>query len=199
MPLTRNDEEAVFEYACHEGNRAMANLLSGARAEEAADAGGRSSSSSDRVSARPPAPAAREATAPASRTGLSGRWTAAGQGGRGGRGNFAGFSRPTRIVIAESAGEVSVSTDTGTQNQMQTAVYKLDGAEHQIPGPIGWDTRATAAREGGRLVVTIERTVEGPDGPLKFTIKETYSADADVLTLERSQGTRTQRMTYSRD
>jgi hypothetical protein len=34
MPLTRNDKEAIFEYACHEGNRAMENLLSGARAEE---------------------------------------------------------------------------------------------------------------------------------------------------------------------
>jgi hypothetical protein len=34
MPLTRNDREAIFEYACHEGNRAMENLLSGARAEE---------------------------------------------------------------------------------------------------------------------------------------------------------------------
>ncbi|MGH9147653.1 MAG: hypothetical protein ACRD1Q_13155 [Vicinamibacterales bacterium] len=36
MPLTRNDKEAVFEYACHEGNRAMENLLSAARAEERA-------------------------------------------------------------------------------------------------------------------------------------------------------------------
>ena len=34
MPLTRNDKEAVFEYACHEGNRAMANLLSAARSDE---------------------------------------------------------------------------------------------------------------------------------------------------------------------
>src|SRR5687767_5164621 len=34
MPLTRSDAEAVLEYACHEGNRAMANLLSGARADE---------------------------------------------------------------------------------------------------------------------------------------------------------------------
>jgi hypothetical protein len=36
MPLTRNDKEAIFEYACHEGNRAMANLLSAARAQEKA-------------------------------------------------------------------------------------------------------------------------------------------------------------------
>jgi len=36
MPLTRNDKEAIFEYACHEGNRAMTNLLSAARAQEKA-------------------------------------------------------------------------------------------------------------------------------------------------------------------
>ena len=38
MPLTRNDKEAIFEYACHEGNRAMENLLSAARALEKAEA-----------------------------------------------------------------------------------------------------------------------------------------------------------------
>jgi hypothetical protein len=37
MPLTRNDKEAIFEYACHEGNRAMSNLLSAARAQEKAE------------------------------------------------------------------------------------------------------------------------------------------------------------------
>ncbi|HXH25436.1 MAG TPA: hypothetical protein VNI78_09325 [Vicinamibacterales bacterium] len=36
MPLTRNPDEAIVEYACHEGNRAMANILSAARAEEQA-------------------------------------------------------------------------------------------------------------------------------------------------------------------
>ena len=35
--------EAIYEYACHEGNHAMANILSAARAEEraAAQSGGR--------------------------------------------------------------------------------------------------------------------------------------------------------------
>jgi hypothetical protein len=36
MALTPNSEEPIIEYACHEGNRAMANTLSGARAEERA-------------------------------------------------------------------------------------------------------------------------------------------------------------------
>ena len=34
IPLTRDDGYGMFEYACHEGNRAMANILSGARATE---------------------------------------------------------------------------------------------------------------------------------------------------------------------
>jgi hypothetical protein len=34
MPLTRDDGEQVFEYACHEGNRGLEHILKGARAEE---------------------------------------------------------------------------------------------------------------------------------------------------------------------
>ena len=42
MDLTRDDNEAMIEYACHEGNMAMANILSGHRADErAAAAAGR--------------------------------------------------------------------------------------------------------------------------------------------------------------
>jgi hypothetical protein len=38
LPLAREDDYGMFEYACHEGNRAMFNILSGARAEERAAA-----------------------------------------------------------------------------------------------------------------------------------------------------------------
>jgi hypothetical protein len=42
MPLTQVDHtQKIYEYACHEGNLAMRNILSGARAAEAAvDAAG---------------------------------------------------------------------------------------------------------------------------------------------------------------
>ena len=36
MPLTRNDSEPIFEYACHEGNLGLEHILSAARAEERA-------------------------------------------------------------------------------------------------------------------------------------------------------------------
>ena len=39
MPLRLDPEFPLYEYACHEGNYAMFNMLKGARAEEAAKAG----------------------------------------------------------------------------------------------------------------------------------------------------------------
>jgi hypothetical protein len=36
MPLTVNDEEPLYEYACHEGNYAIKNILSGSRIADAA-------------------------------------------------------------------------------------------------------------------------------------------------------------------
>jgi hypothetical protein len=34
MPLTRDDSQPIFEYACHEGNKGLVHILSGARAED---------------------------------------------------------------------------------------------------------------------------------------------------------------------
>ena len=34
IPLTMNDQEAIFEYACHEGNQAIKNILNAARTAE---------------------------------------------------------------------------------------------------------------------------------------------------------------------
>ncbi len=36
IPLTVNDDERIMQYECHEGNQAIGNILSGARAKEAA-------------------------------------------------------------------------------------------------------------------------------------------------------------------
>lgn len=41
FPLKRDDDYGMFEYACHEGNLAMFNILSGARADDRAAAGRR--------------------------------------------------------------------------------------------------------------------------------------------------------------
>ena len=35
LPLRRDDSYGMYEYACHEGNYSLFNILSGARADEA--------------------------------------------------------------------------------------------------------------------------------------------------------------------
>jgi hypothetical protein len=215
MPLTRDDNEAIFEYACHEGNLAMPNLLSGARKIEAAGGAATDDGVGDAETpaARPrpdtarisnPEPRATNAEPrvpdPGSRiavTGspLSGRWQLSGQSGRG---NFAGYSTPTRLIITELANGVTIETKTGTEGQMASATYRLDGSETMVPGPLGWDTRAKASRRDGALVIAITRTIDGPEGKLRFDISDIYRVDNGVLTLERSQGSRTRKMTFAR-
>jgi hypothetical protein len=34
MNLTKDESQAPFEYACHEGNRGLPNILSASRSEE---------------------------------------------------------------------------------------------------------------------------------------------------------------------
>ena len=127
---------------------------------------------------------------------LAGRWQLTGQSGRG---NFAGYSTPTRLTISESANEVTIAGDTGTENQMVASTYRLDGSETVVPGPLGWDTRARASRKDGALVIAVTRTIDGPSEKLRFDISDVYRLDNNgVLTLERSQGSRTRKMTYAR-
>ena len=38
MPLKRDATQPIFEFACHEGNRALENILRAARAEDARQA-----------------------------------------------------------------------------------------------------------------------------------------------------------------
>ena len=215
MPLTRNDEEAIFEYACHEGNLAMAHLLSGARKAEAAgltatdDGVGDSEAPAARPASRAAAQPAEVSTEPGTANvprglevigrdpaALAGQWRLSGQSGRG---NFAGYATPTRLTISESGNEVTVAADTGTENQMVTSTYRLDGVETAVPGPLGWDTRAKAARKDGALVVSVTRTIDGPSGKLRFDISDVYRVDeSGALTVERTQGSRTRKMTYAR-
>ena len=126
---------------------------------------------------------------------LSGDWQISGAGGRG---NFAGYSTPTRLIVRESPTEVTIEGDTGTENQMTAATYRLDGTETTVPGPLGWDTRAKAVRRDGALVINVTRTIDGPDGKLRFEITDVYRESNGVLTLERTQGSRTRKMTYNR-
>jgi hypothetical protein len=131
--------------------------------------------------------------------GLSGTWVLEGDAASGrNRRPITGISIATRLVIRESPSEITMDTNTGSNNTIVTTTYKLDGSEHSIPGPIGWETRARSKRDGARLVVAIKRSVQGPEGELVFDIVETYTPERDTLLLERSQGRTTQKLAYKR-
>ena len=57
---------------------------------------------------------------------------------------------------------------------MTASTYRLDGSETVVPGPLGWDTRAKATRRDGALVIAVTRTIDGPDGKLRFEISDVY-------------------------
>jgi len=109
-----------------------------------------------------------------------------------------GISIATRLVVRVSGSEVSIDSNTGTDNAIVTTVYRVGGGDQPIPGPIGWDTRAASTVEAGRLVVAVRRSVQGPEGELTFEIREVYAVDGDTLTVERTQRRTTQTLTYAR-
>jgi hypothetical protein len=113
--------------------------------------------------------------------------------------NFAGYSTASRLLISEAPGAITVESNTGTEGQMQAALYKLDGSEIGVPGPVGWNTTARASRQGETLVVNVTRAIDGPAGKLTFSIKDVYSESDGVLTLERTQGPRTVKTQYRRE
>jgi hypothetical protein len=110
----------------------------------------------------------------------------------------AGGPPATQLVITASPTEVSVTSDTGTNRAMETAVYRIGTTEHKIPGPLSWTTLARGLWDGDKLVVNIARIIEGPNGDVRIEMKDVYSVAGNVLTLERSQGPDTWRSFYNR-
>jgi len=128
---------------------------------------------------------------------LAGTWTvdrSATQEGRG-RG-IAGIPVASTLTIKLAPDAVSVDSDTGSGQTVQTSVYKLDGSMNTVPGPLGWDTKARAAWEGETLVVTTRRSMTGPTGPMGVDVRDVYTVSGDVLTIERTMGRATQKLTY---
>lgn len=131
---------------------------------------------------------------------LAGRWTLSQDGGgRGGRGGgIPGVPLATELAIKVAPGEVTVETNTGSAQSIQTAVYRLDGSETNAPGPLGWTVKAKAAWKDSTLIVNTIRSLEGPNGPIGAEVVDVYSVSGNVLTLERTQGRNKQKLVYNR-
>jgi hypothetical protein len=123
---------------------------------------------------------------------LMGEWkidSSRAEGGQTAVGGRAGGPPPKLVkIIKVTPMEVTVQTDTGSNRTLETHEYVLDGAEHKMPGPLSWTTMASAAWQDGKLVVDIRRIIDGPSGPISISMKDVYSVEGNVLTIERSQG-----------
>lgn len=117
-------------------------------------------------------------------------------GGRGG--GVPGFPLATQLIIKVSSAEVVVDSDTGSARSTQTSTYKLDGTTTSVPGPLGWDTKAKAAVQDGKLAVTITRSIDGPNGTVGVNVTDVYSVDGSVLTITRTQGRTSQKLVYQK-
>jgi hypothetical protein len=104
----------------------------------------------------------------------------------------------TELIIKVSPTEITVDTNTGSAQTMQTAVYRLDGSETTVPGPLGWTVKAKAGWKDSTLVVNTVRSLEGPNGPIGAEIADVYTAGPDTLTIQRTQGRNKQTLVYKR-
>ena len=132
---------------------------------------------------------------------LAGAWTLQqepGAGGRGRGGAIPGVPVATQLVIKVSPGDVTVDSNTGSAQSMQTSVYRLDGSETTVPGPLGWTVTAKAAWKDNTLVVSTVRSLEGPNGPIGAEVVDVYTANGDTLTIQRTQGRNKQTLVYKR-
>ena len=109
-----------------------------------------------------------------------------GGGGARGRGGRMGGGSPTRLVIKQTAGDVTIESTLA--NGAQTAVYKLDGSESINKLGMG-DATSKATWDGANLVLNSALALTTPQGDMQITSKEVYSVTGSVLTVTTTRVT----------
>ena len=130
---------------------------------------------------------------------LSGTWTfdesksdpaggpGGGGGGRGpGGGGRMGGGTPSKLVIKQTAGELTV--ERTLPNGAETAVYKLDGSESTNKTGMG-ESKMKANWDGSNLVLTGKQAISTPQGDFEIDTKEVYSLSGAVLTVTTTRTT----------
>ena len=118
-----------------------------------------------------------------------------GGGGGGGAGGVPGGgidAALSTLYIKQSATELTIQGD---------ATYKLDGSEGVNRLPNG-EVKTKASWDGAKLVVTSTQSVSMPAGRFDIQMKDVWSLDAGLLTIERTtttpQGSNTRKLLYNK-
>lgn len=107
-------------------------------------------------------------------------------GGGGGGGRGGGMGTPSKLVIKQTAGELTVETTTA--NGAQTAVYKLDGSESVNKTAMG-ESKGKVSWEGNNLVINSTQDLNFQGNAIQITAKEVYSLAGNVLTVTTTRTT----------
>ena len=144
------------------------------------------------------------------KTDFSGTWSfdeaksdpASGPGGGGGGGGRPGGARggaPTKLVIKQTAGEVTI--DQTLPNGAQTVVYKLDGSESVNKLAMG-ESKAKASWDGANLVIAGKQSISTPQGEFEIDMKDVYTLASGVLTITATRvtprGEATRKLVYNK-
>ncbi len=102
----------------------------------------------------------------------------------------AGSSRelifPTDLVITQSPTELAVERTSVRQGTI-SAVYMLDGSRVEVEAPSGITETAEASFDGAALVIASERSFSSPAGDIVVELREVWTVNGDVLTIERTE------------
>jgi hypothetical protein len=120
-------------------------------------------------------------------------------GGGGGGGRGMGGGPASKLVIKQTAGDLTVESTMA--NGAQSAVYKLDGSDSVNKTGMG-EATTKATWEGNNLVLTGKQKVTTPQGEMEIATKEVYSVSGNVLTITTTRttqrGEQTRKLVYNK-
>ena len=130
---------------------------------------------------------------------FSGTWTLDQDESATGRGGHSGRRPDAKLVITQTAGELSIDQQVNGMSNVIT--IKLDGSESVNTGPRGGEVRSKARWDGSKLIVQSTQTTRTPDGERTLKTTETRSLAPDgTMIVERTgetpRGPRTQKLVF---
>jgi hypothetical protein len=93
---------------------------------------------------------------------------------------------PTDLVITQSSTELIVERNSVRQGAI-SAVYSLDGSRVDVEAPSGITETAEASFDGASLVIASRRSFASPAGEIVVELRELWTVEGDVLTIEKTE------------
>ena len=92
---------------------------------------------------------------------------------------------PSQIIVKQTPTELHVD-GSSVRQQPTSAVFKLDGSKVSIKAPSGITETGEAKFEGSTMVITSRRSFTSPLGETVVDVKEVWTLNGNVLTIEKT-------------